>query len=136
MWSSPALDPDAGELYLTTSNARSCGVTEQYALSMVELHAATLNIVGSWQVPANEAFAEGDFGATLTLFTASLEGVISVQAGTKLLRPGMGRCSLWEARVPPLEESFAMAACTHLIQPPVPFSGSTVSRPPIASWLR
>jgi outer membrane protein assembly factor BamB len=75
VWSSPTLDADTGELYLTTSNASDCGVTEQYAMSMVELHADTLSIVGSWQVPASEAVADGDFGSTPTLFTAQLEGV-------------------------------------------------------------
>ncbi len=74
VWSSPTLDTEAGELYLTTSNASSCGEIERYAMSMVELHADTLTIVGSWQVPAAEAVADGDFGSTPTLFAANLEG--------------------------------------------------------------
>ena len=41
---------------------------------MVEPHADTLNIVGSWQVPAAEAVADGDFGSKPTLFAANLEG--------------------------------------------------------------
>ena len=81
VWGSPTLDSDSGELYFTTSNASACGVTEKYAVSMVELHAATLTIVGSWQVPAAEAVADGDFGSTPTLFTARLEGVLSGMVG-------------------------------------------------------
>ncbi len=77
VWSSPTLDADSGELYLTTSNASACSVTEIYAVSVLELHAATLTIVGSWQVPDAEAVADGDFGSTPTLFTASLDGTIS-----------------------------------------------------------
>jgi polyvinyl alcohol dehydrogenase (cytochrome) len=75
VWSSPTIDPGAGELYLTTSNASTCGETEQYAMSMVELHADTLTIVGSWQVPDAEAVADGDFGSTPTLFKANVDGV-------------------------------------------------------------
>jgi outer membrane protein assembly factor BamB len=75
VWGSPTIDPDAGELYFTTSNASDCGVTERYSASMVELHADTLTIVGSWQVPDAEAVADGDFGSTPTLFTAQLQGV-------------------------------------------------------------
>lgn len=75
VWSSPTIDRDSGELYLTTSNASACSVTETYAVSMLELHADTLTIVGSWQVPAVEAVADGDFGSTPTLFTARLKGV-------------------------------------------------------------
>jgi len=75
IWSSPTIDPDSGELYITTSNARPCREFEGYAALMVELHAATLTIVGSWQVPAAEAVADGDFGSTPTLFAANLEGV-------------------------------------------------------------
>jgi outer membrane protein assembly factor BamB len=74
IWSSPTLDADAGELYLTTSNASSCNVVEPYAMSMLEVHAATLSVVGSWQVPDSEAVADGDFGSTPTLFTARLGG--------------------------------------------------------------
>jgi hypothetical protein len=81
IWSSPTLDPDSGELYLTASNASICPETERYAMSMIELHADTLSIVGSWQVPAAEAVADGDFGATPTLFTARLEGVSRALVG-------------------------------------------------------
>ena len=81
IWSSPTLDANAGELYITTSNGSSCDETEQYAMSMIELHADTLSIVGSWQVPASEAVADGDFGATPTLFSANLGGVSREMVG-------------------------------------------------------
>jgi polyvinyl alcohol dehydrogenase (cytochrome) len=76
VWSSPTIDTGTGEIYITTSNADMCGVIERYAMSVVELDAATLTIIGSWQVPAAEAAYNGDFGATPTLFTARLGGVV------------------------------------------------------------
>ncbi len=75
IWGSPTIDADMDELYITTSNAGTCGVSERYAMSVVELHAASLSIVGSWQVPDEEAVADGDFGSTPVLFTARLGGV-------------------------------------------------------------
>lgn len=81
VWSSPTLDSDADELYLTTSNASACSEFEQYATSMVEVHADTLTIVGSWQVPTAEAVADGDFGSTPTLFTANLQGASRALVG-------------------------------------------------------
>jgi len=81
VWSSPALDADSDDLYITTSNASTCGVSEPYAMSMVELRAATLTIAGSWQVPEEEAVADGDFGATPVLFTARLGSVWRAMVG-------------------------------------------------------
>jgi outer membrane protein assembly factor BamB len=74
VWGSPTLDADNDELYFTTSNGSTCGIDEPYAMSMVEVHAATLTIVGSWQVPASEAAYDGDFGSTPVLFTGRVNG--------------------------------------------------------------
>ena len=63
-----------------------------------------------------------------------LQGATRVQVEMKLLQLGMGRGSMWG--VPSLEESFAWAAYGRLIQQRVPFSGSIVTRPYTASWLR
>jgi outer membrane protein assembly factor BamB len=75
VWGSPTIDTDTAELYITTSNASTCSVIERYAMSVIELHTATLSIVGSWQVPDSEAVEDGDFGSTPLLFTANLGGV-------------------------------------------------------------
>lgn len=74
VWGSPTLDPDSGDLYFTTSNVSTCNIAEPYAMSVVEVHAATLTITGSWQVPASEAAYDGDFGSTPVLFTADADG--------------------------------------------------------------
>lgn len=81
VWGSPTIDAATGELYFATSDANTCNVTESYAMSMVELHAATLTIVGSWQVPTSEAAYDGDFGSTPTLFTARLGGAVRELVG-------------------------------------------------------
>lgn len=82
VWGSPTLDPDSGELYFTTSNASTCGVAEPYAMSMIEVHAATLTIAGFWQVPASEAAYDGDFGSTPVLFTARVQDAVRKLVGT------------------------------------------------------
>ncbi len=82
VWGSPTLDPDSGELYFATSNISTCGVTEPYAMAMVEVHAATLTISGFWQVPASEAAYDGDFGSTPVLFTARVQNAVRKLVGT------------------------------------------------------
>jgi polyvinyl alcohol dehydrogenase (cytochrome) len=75
VWSTPTIDAAAGTLYFTTGNAAdSCVANAPYAESIVELHASDLSFVHSWQVPVPQRTGDGDFGATPTLFTATING--------------------------------------------------------------
>ena len=75
IWSSPTIDSEAGEIFVTTGNASACSTTEIYAVAVIELHASNLEVAGSWQVPANQQDIDSDFGSTPTLFTATIKGV-------------------------------------------------------------
>jgi polyvinyl alcohol dehydrogenase (cytochrome) len=81
VWGSPTIDTQTGSLYIATGNSASCEEDEPYAMAVVELHADNLAVVGSWQVPDTEAAADGDFGSTPTLFTASIGGVSRALVG-------------------------------------------------------
>ena len=74
MWGSPTIDTSAGTLYFVTGNNGSCSSSEPYTVSIVELHASDLSIVGSWAVPANQQGPDSDFGSTPTLFQATING--------------------------------------------------------------
>lgn len=70
IWTTPALDPGSGTLWITTGNENPPGYPI-YANALIGLKATTLNVSGSWQVP-NVAGQDSDFGSTPTLFeTAS-----------------------------------------------------------------
>jgi outer membrane protein assembly factor BamB len=75
IWGSPTIDSRTGEIYVATGNASACSITEIYAVSLIELHASDLTVVGSWQVPAYQQVIDSDFGSTPTLFTAKIAGV-------------------------------------------------------------
>ncbi|HEU5441791.1 MAG TPA: PQQ-binding-like beta-propeller repeat protein [Ktedonobacterales bacterium] len=81
VWGTPTIDTAAGTLYFTTGNPGSCGTSEPYAESIVELHASDLSVVHSWQVPASQRTGDGDFGATPTLFTATINGTLHALVG-------------------------------------------------------
>lgn len=59
---------------MTTGNNGSCSSTETYAQAIIELNASDLSFVDSWQVPASQHKVDSDFGATPTLFTATIGG--------------------------------------------------------------
>ena len=82
LWSSPTIDTSTGELYIATGNFSACAAYEDYAEALIELHASNLAVVGSWQVPSSEQVLDGDFGATPTLFTATIKGVSRPMVGT------------------------------------------------------
>jgi outer membrane protein assembly factor BamB len=66
IWTTPAIDPVANEIWLSTGNENPPGYPI-YANAIVGLNATTLNVTGSWQVP-NVAGQDSDFGSTPTLF--------------------------------------------------------------------
>jgi outer membrane protein assembly factor BamB len=75
VWTSPAIDPAAKDLYVTTGNAGGvCTTHERHAESMIELSAKDLSLVASWRVPKAQRVPDGDYGGTPTLFDANIDG--------------------------------------------------------------
>lgn len=116
VWGSPTIDGDADELYIATSNASTCGESEPYAMSLLELRASTLTVVGSWQVPEEEAVSDGDFGSTPVLFTAPQGGISRGLVGAvnkngvfyAFERGALGKGPVWRARI----SSSPVAGCS------------------------
>ncbi|MEO7002617.1 MAG: PQQ-binding-like beta-propeller repeat protein [Ktedonobacterales bacterium] len=74
VWGSATIDEAAGTVYFATGNPGSCGSSETFADSLVELNAATFTFIHHWQIPASQNVGDGDFGNTPTLFTATING--------------------------------------------------------------
>jgi len=73
VWGSPTVSASQGMVYVATGNtyvngAQACSTTQPYACSVVALDWNTLAPVQSWQIPAAQFVADGDFGDTPTLF--------------------------------------------------------------------
>ena len=77
VWTSPTVDPSDGSIYVTTGTPNACpNPGPNLAPSIVKLRASDLTILSSWTVPTSEQqFGDEDFGATPTLFTATINGV-------------------------------------------------------------
>ncbi len=81
MWSSPTIDASLNTVYVSTGNAGTCSTTETMASALIELRATDLSLVGSWQVPASQQIGDDDYGATPTLFKATIGGVSHKMVG-------------------------------------------------------
>ena len=76
IWTSPAIDPSDGSIYVTTGTPNGCHTPGELAPAIVKLRASDLTILSSWTVPQSEqVFGDADFGGTPTLFTATINGV-------------------------------------------------------------
>ncbi len=76
IWTSPTIDPSDGSIYVTTATPNACSSPGELAPAIVKLRASDLSVLSSWTVPvAEQAFGDEDFGATPTLFTATINGV-------------------------------------------------------------
>jgi outer membrane protein assembly factor BamB len=82
VWSSPTFDP-AGNVYIATGTIHpTCPTPEPHALSMIELRAADLSFVSSWQLPPSDWIGDStDFGATPTIFQANIGGKLRLLVG-------------------------------------------------------
>ena len=75
IWSSPAVDASDGSIYVSTGTPTGCTPNEM-APAIVKLRASDLTVLSSWSVPKSaQVFGDADFGATPTLFTATINGV-------------------------------------------------------------
>ena len=83
VWASPTIDESTGLVYIATGNGGSCGSSEPYTEALVKLNASDLSYVSSWQVPSSQQVGDGDFGATPTLFTATINGTFHNMIGVE-----------------------------------------------------
>ena len=75
IWSSPTVDASDGSIYVTTGTPTGCTPNEM-APAIVKLRASDLTVLSSWTVPKSaQQYGDADFGATPTLFTATINGV-------------------------------------------------------------
>ncbi len=81
VWSSPTIDKQLGIVYISSGNEGTCSTTETMADAVVALSTTDLSFVASWQIPAAQQATDGDFGATPTLFMATIGTVVHKMVG-------------------------------------------------------
>jgi len=107
VWNSPSIDESTGTLYFSTGNIGPCSTAEPYAIAVMKLRASDLSLISYWQVPANQQEPDGDFGATTTLFKATINGVAQNMVGVinkngifyAFKRNGISQGPLWSVKV-------------------------------------
>ena len=75
IWGSMTVDVRNGTLYVATGNDGPCPRAEPDAIALVQLRASDLTLMSAWQLPPAARFGDSDFGATPTLFTATIGGI-------------------------------------------------------------
>jgi len=70
VWGSPTYDAGNNTVFFTTGNPLH-GATSLYSEGVVAVNATTLAPLGVWQVPANQAIYDSDFGTTPDYFHLS-----------------------------------------------------------------
>lgn len=81
VWSSPTIDTTLGRVYVSTGNEGTCSTTETMTDAIIALSTTNLSLVASWQVPLAQEITDGDFGATPTLFKATIGGTSHQMVG-------------------------------------------------------
>src|SRR5579885_1123735 len=82
VWSSPAIDSNLGIVYVSTGNpGKSCVSTETMAPALLALSTTDLSLIGYWQVPRTQQNPDAGFGATPTLFQATINGTLHQMVG-------------------------------------------------------
>jgi len=83
VWSSPTIDTSLNIVYVSTGNPKrySCSTQETMTEALVALSTTDLSLVGSWQIPPAQQIPDGDFGATPTLFKATIGGILHKMVG-------------------------------------------------------
>jgi polyvinyl alcohol dehydrogenase (cytochrome) len=74
VWGTPTVDPGHGLIFFVTGNHGSCGQSETLTEAIIKLNLADLSWQAAWQVPPSQHTPDGDFGATPTLFSATING--------------------------------------------------------------
>ncbi|HVB59903.1 MAG TPA: PQQ-binding-like beta-propeller repeat protein [Ktedonobacteraceae bacterium] len=81
VWTSPTINETTGMLYFSVGEKGNCPTTEPMAESLIEVAASNLALVGYWQVPLRQRILDGDFGASPTLFSATIGGTLYQMVG-------------------------------------------------------
>src|SRR5438132_3660588 len=102
IWTSPALDAVTNTIYVTTGTIAN--QNDPYPQAIVALDASTLTLKDFWQLPANQAVNDSDWGNTPTLFTDTA-GRMLVEAINKngyayaWNRTNLAAGPVWQTRV-------------------------------------
>jgi polyvinyl alcohol dehydrogenase (cytochrome) len=80
VWSSPGLLAN-GDIVVATGNGYKNSGEPLYDDSIVELDPNTLAVDSYWQIPNGEQISDGDFGASPTMWTATINGVSTPMVG-------------------------------------------------------
>lgn len=80
IWSTPGL-LDNGQIVVTTGNGYNGSGEPLYDESIVRLDPNTLAVLDYWQVPPAQQISDADFGATPTVWTATINGVPTPMVG-------------------------------------------------------
>lgn len=107
IWGTPTIDARTGIIYVATGNAGTCDATEFNAPAVLAISSSSMEIVDAWQVPTGENGFDEDFGATATLFSASIQGVATPMVGVASKtgwyfafdRRALGYGPIWQQRV-------------------------------------
>jgi len=106
VWSSPVLLPN-GNIVVTTGNGYNGSGQPLYDESIVTLDPTTLAVLDAWQVPAAQQVSDSDFGASPTVWTATLNGVPTPMVGAcnknglfyAFLQSDLAAGPVWQTRI-------------------------------------
>jgi outer membrane protein assembly factor BamB len=102
IWTSPAVDPVSNTIFVTTGTIAN--TTQVLAQAILAIDASSLTLKDSWQLPANVAVNDSDWGTTPTLFTDA-SGNLLVAAINKngfayaLKRTNLAAGPVWQQQV-------------------------------------
>lgn len=107
VWSSPTIDTTLGLVYVSTGNEGTCSTTETLTDALLALSTTNISLVASWQIPSSQQITDGDFGATPTLFTATIDNTVHKMVGLinkngiyyALDRTNVGGGPLWQVQM-------------------------------------
>jgi outer membrane protein assembly factor BamB len=80
VWASPVLAKD-GSIIVGTGNGNAGTNQPLYDMSIVKLDPSTLAVESFWQIPPSQQIRDGDFGASPTVFTATINGRATPMVG-------------------------------------------------------
>jgi outer membrane protein assembly factor BamB len=111
IWTSPAVDPTANRIFMTTGTivTSDSAANQKYSEAIVEVDATNVCSLGcgtaidSWQLPANQRTTDSDWGTTPTIFsdgTRNLVGAINKNGFVYALdRSNLSAGPVWTAQV-------------------------------------
>lgn len=106
IWSSPVLLPN-GQIVVTTGNGYNGSGQPLYDESIIRLDPQTLAVLDAWQVPPAQQVSDADFGASPTVWTATINGVSTPMVGAcnknglfyAFAQDNLSAGPIWETRI-------------------------------------